>query len=269
MELRAASTLDHAELTTLFNAGFADYVVPLRVDEDWLREHLEVLDVDLAASRIAVDERPVAFALVSVRAADAWIAGMGTALPARRRGLGEAVLRAALDAASERGCGAVWLEVIDRNEPAIRLYEKLGFEAVRDLEVWSLPATERAAARGVGVDEAHAWIAGQRPSREPWQRDDVTLARLRERGADLRGLAVDRDDAPAAVVLYRLDTPVVQVVQLAAANEESAAGALLATAALGKDVRLTNVPAGEPPALALDRLGARLVARQHELRLPL
>src|SRR5438045_1334041 len=77
-------------------------------------------------------------------------------------------------------------------------------------------------ARGGGVGEAHAWIAGQRLSREPWQRADVTLARLRERGAVLRGLAVDRDGLPAAVVLYRLDTPVVQLLQLAAADEESA-----------------------------------------------
>ena len=48
---------------------------------------------------------------------------------ARRHGLGEALVRAALDRARERGCGRVELDVNDANEPAGALYERLGFSS--------------------------------------------------------------------------------------------------------------------------------------------
>ena len=46
----------------------------------------------------------------------------------RRRGFGEAVTRALLDYAAERGIVSVSLEVRESNAAAIALYEKLGFE---------------------------------------------------------------------------------------------------------------------------------------------
>jgi ribosomal protein S18 acetylase RimI-like enzyme len=45
----------------------------------------------------------------------------------RRQGLGEALLRALLNAAAAAGPRQVWLSVRPDNLPAIRLYEKLGF----------------------------------------------------------------------------------------------------------------------------------------------
>jgi ribosomal protein S18 acetylase RimI-like enzyme len=45
----------------------------------------------------------------------------------RGQGLGEALLRALLRAASQSGPRQVWLSVRPDNLPAIRLYEKLGF----------------------------------------------------------------------------------------------------------------------------------------------
>ena len=47
----------------------------------------------------------------------------------RRKGLGEALLRALLRAALETGPRQVWLSVRPDNLPAIRLYEKFGFES--------------------------------------------------------------------------------------------------------------------------------------------
>ena len=48
----------------------------------------------------------------------------------RRRGIGAALLQAALDMAKERGISAVTLEVRKSNESAIKLYNRFGFEAV-------------------------------------------------------------------------------------------------------------------------------------------
>src|SRR5439155_1190429 len=48
----------------------------------------------------------------------------------RRKGLGEALMRALLRGAAVGGLSEVWLSVRPDNTPAVRLYEKLGF--VRD-----------------------------------------------------------------------------------------------------------------------------------------
>lgn len=48
----------------------------------------------------------------------------------RGNGLGESLMKAALEAARERGAGAVTLEVRKSNSIAISLYNKLGFENV-------------------------------------------------------------------------------------------------------------------------------------------
>ncbi len=55
----------------------------------------------------------------------------------RRRGIGTALMKAALRALRERyGCEEVYLEVRVSNEPAIRLYEKLGFRKVRVIPMY-------------------------------------------------------------------------------------------------------------------------------------
>ena len=48
----------------------------------------------------------------------------------RRKGVGEALVRFALDALKQEGAAEVFLEVRSENLPARRLYEKLGFAAL-------------------------------------------------------------------------------------------------------------------------------------------
>ncbi len=48
---------------------------------------------------------------------------------ARRHGLGEALVRAAIERATERGCRRVELDVNENNEAALGLYEKLDFSS--------------------------------------------------------------------------------------------------------------------------------------------
>jgi GNAT superfamily N-acetyltransferase len=108
--------------------GSTHVVEVLRADDEW-RER--------AAAGAASDEE-VAFAAV---ATDRWV-GMarGYLEPPmahliavyvtpdwRRRGVGEAVSRAVVEWARERGAGAVLLSVSDWNESARRVYESIGF----------------------------------------------------------------------------------------------------------------------------------------------
>jgi GNAT superfamily N-acetyltransferase len=48
---------------------------------------------------------------------------------ARRHGLGEALVTAALERARERGCKRIELDANEANGPAVALYERLGFSS--------------------------------------------------------------------------------------------------------------------------------------------
>ncbi len=193
-----AAELSTAEFLKVFNSGFSDYVVPLRLDASALRAHLRENDIELDRSPVAVAEEPAAFALLGIRGRDAWIGGMATVPAHRRAGLGRRMLDAAIDSAAEAGCTTVWLEVVDRNAAAAALYRARGFAQVRDLVVWSVPAAADGGAEARAVDEreAAAWIAAHREEREPWQRADGdarAAARGRRRAARARAGTVGGD----------------------------------------------------------------------------
>ena len=159
-----------------------------------MRSFTAAYDLDRDASRVAVREgAPIGLANLGLRGADAWIGGLGVVPGERRRGTGRALMRAVHDEARARGAAQVWLEVIAENTGARALYEELGYKLVRDLVVWSLVGGADGVAPEVPAAEAHAWIRAHRSGREPWQRDDASLARIDEP----RGLAVD---GAAAVV---------------------------------------------------------------------
>ena len=258
MRVEPASTLDLSLLRELFNEGFSEYLVPMELDDVAFRDHLNGNDIDLECSQVAIDDRPAALALIARRGAAGWVGGMGTAPPYRRRGLGERALVAGVDAARRHGCHEMWLEVIEGNRAAIALYEKLGFEFARDLIVWSLPARQDGVppSQPVAPERAQAWIAAHRESREPWQRADESLARMRARGAPLRGLTIDRGGQVAAAVVFRDDPDPVVVLQVAAVDDDATADALLAAAGRERGLRLSNAPAGEAAERAMERLGA-------------
>ena len=66
--------------------------------------------------------------------------GLGVAETYQRRGVGRALMAAAADEAEQMGGDRLGLAVEPDNEPAVRLYESLGFERHPTLElvdVWS------------------------------------------------------------------------------------------------------------------------------------
>lgn len=269
MKVVPAAGLGTAKLLEVFNAGFSDYLVPLRLDEAALRAHLHENDIALDRSPVALADEPAAFALLGIRGDDAWIGGMATVPAQRRNGLARQMLDAAIESARAAGCTTVWLEVVDRNAAAVALYRARGFAQVRDLVVWSLPAPDRPgeAPRSVEEREAQAWIGAHREEREPWQRAEGTLVRLREDGATLRGLVLERSGQVAGAAVYR-DATTVSVFQLAARDDEAAA-ALLCAAADGRDLQVTNAPADGRVSRVLAERDATAIAGQHEMRLDL
>lgn len=260
MDLVPASGFSAAELAALFTAGYEGYYVPLAIDEAAFGFMANAWDYDLDASRVAVGaDGPVGLCMLARRDEDGWIGGVGVTTAARRGGVGERLVLAVLDEARALGLARVWLEVLVQNEPAIRLYEKLGFAHVRELDVWSLagapgPALEAPAG------EAHAWIREHRSGREPWQRADGTLAHLEE----LVGL---RTHGGAAVL--RVAGGRASVLQLEAEDESALETLVTAARGLADAVSWLNLPTGDEASSVLERLGGRVDARQLEMVLEL
>ena len=125
MNIVPADTLSIAELAELFTAGYEGYFVPIQVDAATIALHgRRVGHRPHALARRAGRRRR---ATSAVRGERAWIGGLGVVPAKRRRGVGRALMEAVLAEAPP----LVTLEVIEQNEPAIRLYEQLGFERTR------------------------------------------------------------------------------------------------------------------------------------------
>jgi GNAT superfamily N-acetyltransferase len=234
MTIVPADTLTLGELAALFTAGYEGYFTPIHVDEPTLRFMIDAWDIDLTRSRAVPG---VGVCNLGVRDERGWIGGLGVVPAERRHGVGRALMDAVLDAAPP----LVTLEVIEQNEPAIKLYEDLGFERTRVLEVWSLPEPPLIEARSVEPAPL-----GQRDL--PWQRADESLP-----------AEYERYEVEGGAMLLRGGN----VLQLDA-RDEAAAVALLSR---GTKLSFVNVPEGEPASAALARLGGTLTLRQFEMQL--
>jgi ribosomal protein S18 acetylase RimI-like enzyme len=234
MNVVRASELARSELAKLFTRGYEGYFVPINVDEAAIAYIVDAWDIDLDRSR-AIPGRGVCF--LGVRGERGWIGGLGVVPEARREGVGRVLMEDVLTVAPAE----VTLEVIEQNEPAIRLYEQLGFERTRLLEVWSVGETPFVEARA--VDPAPLGQDGV-----PWQRADESLP------AEYERLELD-----GGAVLLRGE----QVLQLEA-KDEATAVALLSR---GTPLRYVNVPEGDVASAALRRLGGTIDLRQFEMTL--
>ena len=236
MNMVAADRFSDAQLAELFTRGYEGYYVPVHVDEGVMRYMIDAWDVDLARSRVIED---VGLCNLAIRGERGWIGGIAVVPSARRRGLGRRLLEAVLEHAPP----TVTLEVLEQNEPAIGLYEQLGFETTRILEVWSVAETPLVEARA--VDAAPLGGDGL-----PWQREDASLPPGGYERLELGG---------GGAILIRNGN----VLQLRAADEDEAADLL----SRGTALQFVNVPEGDVASGALRRLGGQLTLRQLEMRL--
>ena len=76
---------------------------------------------------LAAGEIPLGVILCRVAAGEMEVLTVGVALAARRSGVAKALMAAALPAARDRAAAECFLEVAVDNDPAIALYDRLGF----------------------------------------------------------------------------------------------------------------------------------------------
>jgi ribosomal protein S18 acetylase RimI-like enzyme len=278
-----AETLAPERVVAAFNRSFEGYFVPMTHTVDSLRMLIEVNDVALAHSFVAVDEQgqPGGVVLLAIRGVRGWIAGMGLAPQWRGRGQAAPLMEAALTEARTLGLASVELEVLAQNTPARRLYTRLGFEAVRSLAVFTGPLTEGAvqgdelsAIEEVPVEQALADFTALHQAPPPWQRDRPSLARM---ASSLRASALmDGNDIRATLIHMPsgLGFSIMDFGSRAATPEARCDDALALIGALmaptpGAPVRAINVAPGDPLGAALVALGCPTPHTQWEMLLPL
>ena len=133
---KPASDYPVAELVNLLNRGFEDYVIPIQFTNSMFLNMLQKDGIDLSDSRVLLAaQNPSGIALIASRAArhTSRLAAMGIAKEIRGKGAGSWFMKELIAEACNREDREMVLEVIEQNDPAVKLYRKYGFESVRRL----------------------------------------------------------------------------------------------------------------------------------------
>lgn len=113
------------------------------VGEDAVRSWLEAIEVDDAIGVVAWhDEEPVGHAILVPADDDTYELAIFVSHDYQGARIGTRLLRALFGHAQERDIETVWLTVERWNDPAIRLYHKVGFQEV-DSESFEVEMTVR------------------------------------------------------------------------------------------------------------------------------
>lgn len=135
MEFHDLSTVSVNDLTDAFNAAFADYFFPIHLNVHQLADKIRGENIRLNHSvGISVDKKLIAFILIGIEAQPEHLifynAGTGVLPEFRGRQLTQKMY-AHLFGSLEKQSGTYVLEVITKNENALHIYKKLGYEISR------------------------------------------------------------------------------------------------------------------------------------------
>lgn len=268
-----ASSYSLEALGDIFTRSFENYFYPGTTTAAVLAARTRVEQLDLHRSLVLrVGEAPAGIALLALRGDRAWCGGFGVMLPLRGRGLAHSLAAAMLDQARQAGARVCELEVLTRNQPALKTYLRAGFQARRDLQIFEWrrpedrpeqPAEDSATALlEASPDRLLGQFAALHGSPPAWQRD---LPALLTRGG-MRGLVLGERETPSA---YALLTPTpdggARIEDVGARNTER--GALLLSLLQARYARLISVnePSDSPLSAAFAATGFHEADRQHEL----
>lgn len=260
IEMIAASKFSLEELAEAYNETRIDYIIPMPMTVDRLRQYIHLYDVDLSCSCAAVRGSTIlGIGMLGVREARGWVTRLGVLPSGRRQGVGSRLMTFLLNAARERQLPEVWLEVIEGNNPAHELFSSLDFRETRQLIVARRPPAFRQLGpgeRSVRIGLRNVRTLGLEATRQLlWQRQDspnwLNQNESLEKVEDLSALLVDATDGGRGWVtfktsLLRLTRIVVNVVEGPAAAVTAALLQTLHDFFPTQDAIAENIPAAAP-----------------------
>ncbi|MCC5893412.1 GNAT family N-acetyltransferase [Exiguobacterium sp.] len=190
-----------ADLYRAFMDGFSDYMIRFDIDEAAFEAIFLVRDQNQPSRSVVayVDGRPVGVMLSGIAHLDTgWVTrcgGLAVAPGYRRLGIARELMRRF----DEQAEGTRLLEVIQGNEQAFDLYDRLGYDVVREIVYYrSVPTETTATFATVSIKELFEQEYPKAAHRPIWQRDvrttqqQATLVRVTEGGRE--GALLFRDN---------------------------------------------------------------------------
>lgn len=255
----AGSGFDLGALHCAMLAAFSDYIVPLQPDADTFKAALRSRGFDPEASFVAVeDDEVVGFWNVATRNTKRYLIGSGTRIGQRGQGLASRLGMEAIRAAENAGIKSFWLEVIEGNAGAERLYRKMGFDVTRKLDCYRLdhPSPDRSSCKLSDFGTVSNAIQRYSTWEPTWQNATETIS-----GSQLTSFLHKKGGAiiGSGGLVHQI-----------AASEPSALADLLAAAATVGSLTLVNVDSADSALCSLlSELGAHRFIVQSEMRLSL
>lgn len=202
--LRPASQFTIKQLTIIYNQTRVDYLVPMPMNMARMTEYIQVYDVDLDSSFVAVQgEQMIALGMLGVRAGRAWITRLGVLPGGRRHGVGQALVTSLLGAAERKGIGFTMLEVIKNNTPAHRLFLKFGYQEMGELLVMRRPPgppRSYPAGKADWLNRAEALaLLQQRGGLPPWTNQNESL----QNAGDMYGVSASLPDGSGGWLVFQ------------------------------------------------------------------
>lgn len=134
LDTTSASNYPTPDLVQLLNLSFEKYIIPVRFDIPYFLNMLRKDNVDLSLSRVLLaDDELSGIGLIARRGWTSRLAAMGIAKDMRGKNAGTWFMERIIQEARDRGDREIVLEVIEQNKPAVRLYQKCGFQSIRRL----------------------------------------------------------------------------------------------------------------------------------------
>jgi len=208
-EIKRLNTCSFQTAHEAWNAGFKGYFVDLTLPLDRFVQRLSYENISLEHSLIAFEQnRPVGFLLNAFRISRdnkiAWNGGTGVAPDMRGKGVGKALVAAAIDVYKSESVDIAFLEAIKGNDSAIALYRNNGYQVFDQLtNLQSDNQTKFTSTPSVyTVEEVHSAAVGVLDfyyERSAWQTQWQSLAATCGEAVVVR----DDDGSPVAYALFR------------------------------------------------------------------
>lgn len=140
VQLLSAVQFTYDELVGAYNQTRVDYIVPMPMNAARLQKYVDTYDVDLELSCVATEDgRILGLAMLGVRPGHTWVTRLGVLPVKRRRGTGQLLMECLIEQSRNLDVDYVTLDVIKHNDPALKLFLKLGFYDVRELLIIRRP----------------------------------------------------------------------------------------------------------------------------------
>lgn len=137
MEIKTLENTSVSEILNAFNLAFSDYVTPLQLTENQLKNKIIAEDVDLNWSVGAFENNQlIGYILHGWRNNKLYNGGTGVIPEFRGKQITAKLYDFIFEKIKNTSISSIQLEVITENTKAISIYEKIGFEKIRTLNYY-------------------------------------------------------------------------------------------------------------------------------------